>query len=515
MLGLPIGMLDTLHIDRESTVPVYQQIYDQIAFAIKAGKIPYGTRLPSSRELAGTIGLARSSVDKVYKLLEDGGFIRPHVGRGSFVIWRAHLDWEALLPSEDPAPPMPSAEVSFSASRWSDAELPLEDFRETCREVTASKEALNILQLGGPRGYGPLRRFVLEYLRERGVAGSEDDILITSGAQQAFDLIQRVLTPHGETVLMEDPVYPGLRNAFQRAGARVVGVPVGRDGIELAALASAIERERPRLVVVTPDFQNPTGATIPEAGRKEILEMAQRAGAILLENDLYGPLRYTGQHVPPLKQLDPLSDTILVGSFSKIAFPGLRVGWAVGPRSFIARMSEAKQACDLASDQLSQAVLLRFAESGRLQALLCRMITAGTDRLDACLHGLQRDLPPGSDFTRPEGGMNVWVRLPEPLDAAELAVRAARENVSYLPGRYFSVSRPHTNALRVCLCGSGTGADRCRFARFGRAVPQRAVARKIGCRCGAGPGAGLGDRVVLCGRTACWRARLMWLVTGK
>lgn len=444
-------MLPPIDLNHESDTPLYRQLYEQIVAAISSGKLARGERLPATRELASSIGLARASVENAYKLLEADGLIKGHVGRGSFV--EGKLDWDALIPSEEAPPAGTTAIVSFAASRPSELEFPLDEFRATCREVIDSKQAVHILQLGPASGYGPLRKFLLDYLRGRGVAGPDDDILITSGVQQAFDLIQRVLASRGETVLMEDPVYPGLRNAFLRGGARVVGLPMSDEGVEIDSLGKILEREHPRLMVLTPNFQNPTGATIPLDARKEILAMAQRAGVVVVENDLYGALRYSGADVTPIKQLDSSGDTILLGSFSKIAFPGLRVGWAIGPRQFIAGLTEAKEASDLHSDQLSQAVLLRFAESGRLEAHLQKMLKAGAARLAACLEGCAKELPQGSDYTRPEGGMNVWVKLPEPLDAAELAVRAARENVGYLPGKYFAVSRPHTNALRLSFAG--------------------------------------------------------------
>jgi 2-aminoadipate transaminase len=277
--------------------------------------------------------------------------------------------------------------------------------------------------------------------------------LVTSGCQQAFDLIQRVLAAHGETVLIEDPVYPGLRNAFLRGGARVIGMPVGREGVDIDGLGVLLEKEKPRLMVLTPNFQNPTGSTLPVESRRTILMLAKRAGVIVVENDLYGELRYVGSEIPSLKRLDESGETILLGSFSKIAFPGLRVGWAIGPRHIISRLTEAKEASDLHSDQLSQAVLLRFAESGRLEAHRAKMLTAGDLRLKAILGACGKELPVGSVFTKPEGGMNVWVELPKPLDASELATRAERETVSFLPGRYFAVTRPQVHGLRLSFAG--------------------------------------------------------------
>jgi 2-aminoadipate transaminase len=432
-------MLPRLELNSQSAVPLYRQLHEQIRSAIRAGGMARGERIPPTRELAQSIGLNRATITAAFDVLESEGLIRREVGRGSFVIGTA----------TEQAPEM----ISFSASRPSEIMFPLDEFRATCREVIDSDDAAQILQLGPASGYGPLRRHLLEEARKQGTAGEDDDILVTSGCQQAFDLIQRVLAAHGETVLIEDPVYPGLRNAFLRGGARVIGMPVGREGVDVDALGALLEKEKPRLMVLTPNFQNPTGSTLPVESRRTILMLAKRAGVIVVENDLYSELRYHGAEVPTLKKLDEAGDTILLGSFSKIAFPGLRVGWAIGPRHFIARLTEAKEASDLHSDQLSQAVVLRFAESGRLAAHRQKMLTAGSLRLQATLSACAKELPVGSSFTKPEGGMNVWVELPKSLDASELATRAERENVSFLPGRYFAVTRPQLQGLRLSFAG--------------------------------------------------------------
>jgi 2-aminoadipate transaminase len=465
MLESPIGMLPPIQLDSREETPLYRQVYEQIRRAIQSGDLARGERLPPTRELAGLLGLNRTTIAAAYELLESEGLIRGHVGRGSFVEGPPvsiepdadRIDWGALIPAEE-SPAMPfsragAARISFASSRPSEMLFPLDEFRATCREVIDSTEAAQILQLGPAGGYGPLRRYLLSEARKRGTAGPGDDILITSGCQQAFDLMQRVLASHGETVLLEDPVYPGLRNVFLRGGARVVGVPVGEHGVEIDTLTRMMETERPRLIILTPNFQNPTGSTMPEASRVAVLGMARRAGVVVVENDLYSDLRYRGTEIPALKCLDTSGDTILLSSFSKVAFPGLRVGWAIGPRPFIARLTEAKELSDLHSDQLSQAVSLRFAVSGRLAEHRKTMLASGAERLEACLDACSAKLPPGSRFTRPEGGMNVWVKLPEPLDAADMAARAEREGVSFLPGRHFAVSKAHTHELRLSFVG--------------------------------------------------------------
>jgi 2-aminoadipate transaminase len=172
-----------------------------------------------------------------------------------------------------------------------------------------------------------------------------------------------------------------------------------------------------------------------------------------VENDAYGELRYSGEPVAAIKQLDEGGGTVLLRSFSKVSFPGLRVGWVVGPKPLIERLRHAKESADLHTDQLSQAVLLDFVESGRLDAHRRKVLKAGCERLAATLDACREFLPAGTRWTRPEGGMNVWVRLPEPLDAGELLARAQKEGVAYLPGRYFAVSRLDPGALRLSFAG--------------------------------------------------------------
>jgi 2-aminoadipate transaminase len=274
----------------------------------------------------------------------------------------------------------------------------------------------------------------------------------------------------GDTVAVEDPVYPGLKNLLAGIGAQLVGIPVGAEGLDIAQLQRVLERERPRFLVVTSNFQNPTGATLPLAARRELLEAARAAKVPVVENDAYGELRYEGEPLPAIKQLDENGGTVLLRSFSKVSFPGLRVGWVVGPKPLIDRLRQAKEAADLHTDQLSQAVLLEFAESGRLEAHRARVLQAGAERLAATLEACRRYLPPNARWTRPQGGMNVWVRLPEPLDAGELLPRAQKEGVAYLPGRYFAVSRLQPGALRLSFAGLTPDQIRAGLSILGRIV---------------------------------------------
>lgn len=462
---------------QDSDIPLYRQLFEQIAGKIRSGAWPHGERLPATRELAGQLGLNRTTISAAYELLESEGLITGQVGRGSFVTastadTAASLDWSTLLGHGEGSAASHSgagrAVISFAMSRPSRALFPLGEFRASCATVLAREDLADILQLGSPSGYEPLRRYLLEDARRQGAASPGDDLLVTNGCQQALDLIGRVLLRPGDTVAVEEPIYTGLKSLLGGMGAQLVGIPVGPEGMEVAHLERVLERERPRFLVVTSNFQNPTGATLPLASRRALLEAARAARVPVIENDAYGELRYRGNPLPSLKQLDEHGGTVLLRSFSKVSFPGLRVGWALGPKPLMDRLRHAKESSDLHTDQLSQAVLLDFAESGRLEAHRTRVLQAGAERLEATLEACRQYLPAGTHWTRPQGGMNVWVKLPSPLDAAELLPRAQREGVAYLPGRYFAVSRLDPGSLRLSFAGVAPEQIREGLAILGR-----------------------------------------------
>jgi 2-aminoadipate transaminase len=455
-----VADLSHIELDLGSDTPLYKQLADSIRTLVERGSIEAGERLPATRELAGLLGLNRTTISSAYALLEEAGLLEGHVGRGSFVAKKFRtagtetMDWEALLP---PVGPLLSAgdsvTVSFANSRPSEEAFPLAQFRRLSKQVVDSPEASGILQLGSPHGYAPLRRFLLGQAAGHGIAHSGDDLIITNGCQQALDLIARLFAPGKDLVALEDPVYHGLLRVFMRAGAKIVSIPVDGAGVNVDALRVTVEQHRPRILVVTPSFQNPTGVTLPLERRKRIVDIAQRFGVVLVENDIYSDLRYRGKALPTLKELDDSGQTILLRSYSKISFPGLRVGWVIAPRPVVARLADVKQISDLHSDQLSQAILLRFAESGELDRHLDRTRRAGLERLNAVLEACERYLPAGSKFTRPEGGMNLWVELPAPLTAARLLAATQERGVNFLPGPYFADGRGHERGLRISFGG--------------------------------------------------------------
>ena len=502
-------MADFSQIALESTVdiPIYRQLADGIRSLVDSGLIQSGEKLPATRELAGLLRVNRTTVSAAYAVLEQSGILEGHVGRGTFIAKVGktarplieNTDWEKILPAlENTAPAPGKIAISFASSRPAERSFPLTQFRRLTKEVIDSPEASQILQLGSSHGYPPLRRYLLEQATSAGIARPTDDLIITNGCQQALDLLARLFFGENRTgnngavlsVVLEDPVYHGLIRVFSRAGANALSIPVDAAGLDPALLEETLQQYRPRLLVVTPSFQNPTGATLPLERRQRIVELAQRYSVVLVENDIYSELRYQGPHLPTLKQLDESGNTILLRSYSKVSFPGLRVGWVIAPQEVIARLAEAKQLSDLHSDQLSQAVLLRFAESGELEHHLERTRSAGAELLACVLESCARFLPPGSRFTRPTGGMSLWVELPAPLLADSLLRRANERGVDFLPGRYFSARRPHARGFRLSFGGLTPAeivggleilgeAARAELASFANAAPLEPVAALV------------------------------------
>jgi 2-aminoadipate transaminase len=449
-----------LQLNSESDVPLYRQLGLYLRNLIENGNLRRGDRLPPTRELASKLGLNRTTVSAAYDLLESEGLIKGEVGRGSFVTGtpltnRESFNWSrALAAPVSTGAGMPlRGGINFSSSRPSEKLFPIDEFRESCREVLESRNLKTLMQLGSPGGYEPLRRYLLEQAIARGIARESDDILITNGCQQALDLLRRALVRAGDRVAVEEPVYPGLKNLFLEGGAELAGVQAHADGIDLHSLRRALDAKS-RVLVLTPSFQNPTGATISAATRVEICRMARGSDVAVIENDIYSELAYShadsGNPIPRLKELDP--SVILVGSFSKIAFPGIRVGWIIAPRPVIARVTELKQLADLHTDHLSQAFLLRFAESGRLARHQSAVIAAMAEKLRSLDQSCRRFLS-RCTYQVPRGGMNIWITLPDDLDAVGLRSLAQQSGVDFLPGRLFSVSRPLDSGLRLSFAG--------------------------------------------------------------
>jgi len=308
------------------------------------------------------------------------------------------------------------------------------------------------LQYSETEGLPELRDWIARRYSTGRMCLTADNVLITAGAQQALDLIGRVLLDDGDTVVVENPTYMAALLAWEPLGAKFFPAAADENGLDPRALTPALAAQA-KLVYVMPNFQNPTGATLTVERRKQILDTIAATDAVLFEDNPYAALRYEGQPLPTLLELDSPPDdggrVVQAGTFSKTLMPGLRVGWVIGPRPVIERMGRAKQAMDLHTGTFSQHIAFELVNSGYLEETMPRLIATYRQRRDAMLGVLEAHFPKGSHWTRPQGGMFVFAALPPDIDAAKLLPHAIERNVAFVPGAEFHLDGGGRNTLRL------------------------------------------------------------------
>jgi 2-aminoadipate transaminase len=468
-----------LHLQPESHIPLYIQLRDQLRSLVHAGDLRPGDRIPASRELATNLGVHRTTVANAYAELESEGLIQGHVGRGTFIRGNGNglkisppappttlngegLRWELLFADERSEEILsrltaaaPEDALSFVMARPAPEFFPIEDL-QSCAQAVLKREGVEILNLGASDGYAPLKEALIEMLRRDGIPAKDETLLVTAGCQQALDLIAKAFVRSGDTVILENPTYPGATAVFNGVRARCLGVPVRTHaepgtalGLDVDVLEATLAANRVKLIVLTPDFQNPTGASMALASRRRVLELATRYRVPIVEDHVYSRLNTHEERVPSLKQLDRSNLVIHIDSFAKVAFPGLRVGWIVAPPEAIERLRLVKQMTDLHTDQLAQATLAEFLRRGLFQKHLARMRKVYNDRMKALDEALHKNMPEGTRWAQPDGGMCLWLELPPGFDASELMIHARERGVLFAPGRYFYVQSPLPNTLRL------------------------------------------------------------------
>ncbi|MFD9041942.1 aminotransferase-like domain-containing protein [Streptomyces bottropensis] len=319
------------------------------------------------------------------------------------------------------------------------------------RDVLA-ESAGRALQYATTEGESVLRTALAARYGARGLPTGADEVLVTTGSQQALSLLATALLEPGDVVLVEEPCYLAALQAFRFAGARVVAVPGDRHGVDPAALEDLVARLRPKLFYTVPTFQNPTGRTLPAERRAAVASVAARRGLWIVEDDPYGELRFEGGRVPWIASYPGAEDrTALLGSFSKVMAPGMRLGWLRAPAELRRACAVAKQAADLHTPTVNQLAAARYLADRDLDAHVVRVAAAYRERRDAMLDGIAAALPEGSTWNRPEGGMFLWARLPSSYDTGALLPRVVEQDVAYVPGEPFYAGEPDRSTLRLCF----------------------------------------------------------------
>ncbi len=466
-----------LTIDDRSAEPIYRQIVVQLRDKIAGRILLPGEKLPSTRRLADQLAIHRSTVATAYQELWALGFIDlrpgscPRVrdrmqmataadrGEKGLVDWQqvaspgANAIWQAHRRLDPPAGRESAPDlINFSSMNMDSRLFPQESFRVCLdRAVRAHGDAL----LGyGPRaGFAPLREYLARRLQSHGISVSADEILITNGSQQGIDLVLRLIAAPGRAVAVESPTYDYVLPLLRFYGLRPVEIPLRRDGMDLDALAAAIEKERPVLIYTMPTFQNPTGITTGQAHRERMLSLCEAHRIPILEDGFEEEMKYSGRVVLPIKSMDKRHLVIYCGTFSKILFPGARIGWLAAEQECIERLLAIHRFSELAPSMILQAAIHEFCRSGHYDRHIGRMHRAYRKRMQVAVRALHKHiLPEWAEWLEPSGGFLLWLRLkPSPRAAPDWETLLAAHGVEAKTGAGFFCGEPPDTYLRLSI----------------------------------------------------------------
>ncbi len=360
--------------------------------------------------------------------------------------------------------------ISFAGGLPNPGLFPQAELAEAAAEVIANHGG-QVLQYSTTEGHPPLRRFIARrYAKRFGLDVDPEDVLITTGSQQALDLIGKVFIDPDAPVVVERPGYLGAIQAFSVFGPRFAPVNLEDDGPDLAALERALgagTSAPARVYYAVPNFQNPSGLTYSPAKRRAVADLLKDSSTLFVEDDPYGELRFAGEHQPPLYALRP-ENSLLLGTFSKVAAPGFRVGWIVAAGEMRSKLVVAKQAADLHTSTVCQCILSRFLETNDLDAHIERIRENYGHQARVMVDALERHMPEEVRFTRPEGGMFCWAEMPEGASAMDLLERAVERKVAFVPGRAFYTDGTGGNTMRLNFSNSDEERIEEGMARLGQ-----------------------------------------------
>lgn len=343
--------------------------------------------------------------------------------------------------------------ISFAGGLPDPATFPL-DFLAKVAQEEILHNAVKSLQYTTTEGKRPLREALARWLAEEGIHTTMDRIVITNGSQQGLDLLGRAFLDESDAVFVSLPTYLGALQAFQAYRPTLVGVPLENDGMDLEFLRRAIREARrsghePKLIYVVPDFQNPTGITWSKEKRAELLKIAAKEDLLIVEDIPYRWLRYKGEPIPTIASLDTEGRVIVLLTFSKILAAGLRVGALVGPEEVVNMVVTLKQGADLCGASLTQRLVVRFLTEYDVHAHIARLCQHYKVKLETMLQALSQHMPEEAEWTKPEGGLFVWAKLPEGVDTAKMLERALAHKVAYVPGQPFFADGSGQNTMRL------------------------------------------------------------------
>ncbi|WP_394235295.1 PLP-dependent aminotransferase family protein [Niallia oryzisoli] len=435
--------------DRRAKKAIYKQLAEYIENGITDGTFPPDKPLPSERYLAKELEINRSTVVAAYNELVSNGLIQRNRGSGTTInkdiwgitkkripSWNRYIEAGSFLPNLPVTQRIRKEAVEQKLINLASGELSEDLFpMKYLREITSTRSFIGSLGYDHPQGNEILRNTITKHVRQfRKIDSSPSSILITSGAQQALHLVVQCLLKPGDAVAIEDPSYNYNLPIFKSAGLKPYLLSVGKSGINSNEILSLYKKHRIRMIFLNSAYQNPTGSVLNEHQRKEILEISSEYGIPVVEDDPYSLTSYTGEPVPTLKSMDAHGNVLYISSLSKIVASGLRIGWIIGPRPVIERLSDAKQQIDFGHASFTQWIANDFLESENFHSHMKRLIKELEKRRDQIVTSLRFYLNNQVEFDIPQGGIHIWCKLNKNVDETKLLEESIKRGVIYVPG---------------------------------------------------------------------------------
>ncbi len=449
----------SIHIDKHNQKPLYLQIFEEFKKLIENNFFEHAEKLPSIRHLSKKLGLNPVTIINAFRLLEDEGMIEPRKGSGTFVrfnrlrvvdIMQGSLIDE--LYSSEEIEIMKNGEIAlnsdminFASTIPTSSLFPIDDFKCVINQ-TIEQDGADAFNYQESLGYEPLRRIICKQISNQGIFTEPGNIQIISGAQQGIDIAAKALIKKGDCIVMENPTYLGAAAVFKSRGAHIEYADMQNDGINIDILLPIMKKHMPKIIYTMPSHQNPTGYNYSIEKRKKLLDLAANFGCYIIEDDFISELNLSGKPpLPAIKSLDTNNRVIFIKSYSKILMPGLRIGFMAVPRSIMPRIANAKHTTDISTSGLIQRAFYRFLDCGMWENHLERVKAAYVNRLGLMLKSLARMKKYGIDYREPEGGLNIWVRIPDSIDIRKLFASACKNGVAFIPGNVFEMNNGISN----------------------------------------------------------------------
>lgn len=474
----------SIYLDRESNIPLYQQIHMNIKQLIIDQKLLGSTKLPSIKTLSKDLGVNLVTVVNAYKLLETDGYVYIKEGSGTFVrnyeikITAASATnpvIDELYTSED-IELMNSGRIhlregiiNFASTTPPKSLFPVSEFREAIIN-TIENDGAEAFNYQESLGYYQLRELISSELSKvmlsneklpdmnqsnawlpyKDVRTSADNIQIISGAQQGIDIVAKALLNKDDYVVVENPTYIGASAVFKSRGAKIIDIEISEDGIDIDRLADILRKYRPRIIYTIPTFHNPTGYSYSIEKRKALIRLSNTFGCYIIEDDYLSELCFQQDPLPDLRSLDDYGRVIFIKSYSKLLMPGLRIGYMIVPEKLQANISEAKHTTDISTPGLIQRSFYHYLKKGCWRKHLEKVIPYFEQKYELMYSGLKRLEIYGMEFSKPRGGFNFWLELPRNIDINRLYYQTSKEGVIFIPGRiFFSRQQYNCNFIRL------------------------------------------------------------------